>query len=271
VRLRTISTRLESSRALIVYLQDSSTDTIDQGQSPESPLAGLLAGWAEAKFDSLRFDKRGVGDSEGEPASGLGFDRELADARAAVGRAKEVARARGIPLVIFGHGTGGVMAALLAPDFDVKAVIAFGAPATRWLRSRRDAVREQLILDGAEAEVDAELAAMEEVMNENELDGRTAAYHLELDAIDLEAAWRAVTVPVLALRGEFDWVVTAKEQARIRELAPNVTVTELPGIDHQLGHHADRDASLRDYGFGRFDASIVKTTVELVDRVAKPR
>lgn len=271
VRLRTIVTRVEGSRALIVYLQDCACDSIDQGLTPDSPLAGLLAGWAAARFDSLRFDKRGLGDSEGEPCETLGFDRELADARAAVGRAKEMARARGIPLVVFGHGAGGVMAAMLAGDYDVKGVIAFATPSTRWLRSRRDAVREQLVLDGAESEVEAELAAMEEVLNDNELDGRTAAYHLELDAVDLEATWRQVGVPVQVLRGQYDWVVTEKDQARIAELATTATVTVLDGIDHQLGHHANRAASLRDYGFGRFDASIVKATVDWIDKIAKPR
>lgn len=271
VRLRTIVTRVEASRALIVYLQDCPCDSIDQGLTPDSPLAGLLAGWAEARFDSLRFDKRGLGDSEGEPCETLGFDRELADARAAVGRAKEMARARGIPLVVFGHGAGGVMAAMLAGDYDVKGVIAFATPSTRWLRSRRDAVREQLVLDGAESEVEVELAAMEEVLNDNELEGRTAAYHLELDAVDLEATWRQVGVPVQVLRGQYDWVVTETDQARIAELATAATVTVLDGIDHQLGHHATRAASLRDYGFGRFDASIVKATVDWIDKIAKPR
>jgi len=272
VRLRTLATRVDAPRALIVYLQDLACESIDQGLAPESPLAGLLAGWAEARFDSLRFDKRGVGDSEGEPCDTLGFERELADARAAVGRAKEMARARGIPLVVFGHGVGGVMAAMLATDFDVKAVIVFGTPATRWLRSRRDGVREQLVLDAAESEVEAELAAMEEVMDAGELDGRTAAFHLELDAVDLEATWRQVNVPVLVLRGEHDWVVTGVEQMRIVELVDGrAEIAVLPGLDHLLGHHASREASFADYGLGRFDASLVKTTVEFIDRIAKPR
>lgn len=271
VRLRTISTRVDASRALIVYLQDCACDSIDQGQTPESPLAGLLAGWAAARFDSLRVDKRGLGDSEGESCETQSFERELADARAAVGRAKEMARARGIPLIVFGHGAGGVMAAMLAGDFDVRGVIVFGTPSTRWLRSRRDAVREQLVLDGAESEIEAELAAMEDVMNEGELDGRTAAYHLELDAVDLEATWRQINIPVLVLRGQYDWVVTERDQARICELAANATLTILAGIDHQLGHHPNREESMRDYGFGQFDPSIVKATVEWIEKLAKPR
>lgn len=271
-RLRTLGTRVAGPRALIMMLQGVACDSIDQGLSSDSALAGLLAGWAEAGFDSLRFDKRGVGDSEGEPCETIGFESELADARVAVGRAREVARARGIPLVLFGHGVGGVMGALLAGDLDVRAMIVYGTPASRWLRSRRDAVREQLILDGAESEVEAELAAMEEVMQAGELDGRTAAYHLELDAVDLEAAWRSVSAPVLIVRGEHDWVVTATEQERIAQLAANATVADCSGLDHQLGWHPDRHSSLRDYGLGRFEPSIVKATVEFVDRtVAKPR
>ena len=54
----------------------------------------------------------------------------------------------------------------------------------------------------------------------------------------------------------------ADDQARIATLARGATtVVDLLGLDHLYGWHADREASLRDYGIGSFDRSIVDATV----------
>jgi pimeloyl-ACP methyl ester carboxylesterase len=139
----------------------------------------------------------------------------------------------------------------------------------RWLDCLLDSVERQLVLRGAsEDAIAAELAAIHDLSRAGELNGRSAAYHAQLHALDLEAAWRGVAVPVLVLRGEHDWVVRADDQARIAELARGpTTLVDLDGLDHLFGWHADRAASLRDYGVGRAHASIVAATVTWLDRL----
>ncbi|HEY5922730.1 MAG TPA: alpha/beta hydrolase, partial [Kofleriaceae bacterium] len=167
---------------------------------------------------------------------------------------------------------GGIIAAQLASRDDVAGVIVYGTPVMRWLDCLVDSTERQLALRGAPAEVIAEhAAAMRALAQTGDLNGRSAAYHDQLHALDLEAAWRAVAAPVLVLRGEHDWVVRADDQARIAELAPGTTtIVDLPNLDHLFGAHDDRDASLRDYGAGRADPALASATIEWLDQLRSP-
>lgn len=267
--LRTIATRTQAPRALIVTVQGIACESVDH----EGAFAGSIAAWTHAGVDTLRFDKRGVGDSEGGPCPASDFAAELADARAVVSHAREMATARGIPLVVFGHSVGGIITALLARELAADAVIVYGTPVMTWLACLKDSTRRQLALRGAsEDEIAARVAALDELKQRGELNGRSAAYHAQLDEVDIAGAWRTVTAPVLVVRGEHDWVVDAGDQARIASLAQGPTeIVDLAGLDHLLGWHADRDASLRDYGAGEIRSVFAEHTLRWLDQLRSPR
>lgn len=259
VRLRTISNHVPAPRAMIVVLQGIACESVELGV--DTPLGGLIAGWAAAGFDSFRFDKRGVGDSEGGPCRELDFRTELDDARQAITRAREPSN---LPVFLFGHSVGGIMTALLARELEVAGAMVYGTPVMRWLACLKDSVGRQLALRGAPAdEIAQQIGRLDELASAGELNGRSTQYHRELDDIDIEAAWRTVEVPTLVLRGEHDWVVRDDDQARIAGLCRGATtIVDLLGLDHLFGKHADRAASLRDYGAGGFDPAIVEHTVD---------
>jgi alpha-beta hydrolase superfamily lysophospholipase len=269
-RLRTIEIRSATPRAVVLVIQGIACESVDHALAPDAPLAGLVEGWTRAGFDVVRFDKRGVGDSEGNSCGTTDFATELADARAALACASARAAARGVPLVVFGHSVGGIVAALVAGDAPLAGIAVYGAPVMPWIECLLDSTRRQLALRGADdSEVAARVAAIHALRDTGELNGRSAAYHAQLAEIDVAAAWRAVGVPVLVVRGEHDWVVRDDDQARVGELARGpTTIADVPGLDHVLGWHADRAASLADYGSGRFDPAIVTATVAWLDRIA---
>jgi uncharacterized protein len=268
-RLRTLVTRAVTPTACVFVIQGIACESIDHAVTPEVPLAGLVDAWTRAGIDVVRVDKRGVGDSEGERCDRVDFETERADATAAFELARAHATKRGVPLVAFGHSVGGILAPLVARD--ANAIIVYGAPVERWLVCLADGVRRQLELRGAPADTIArEVARLDELAKVGELNGRSAQYHAQLDAIDAAAAWRAITAPVLVVRGEHDWVVSADDQARVGELAAGgATIADLPHLDHLLGWHEDRAASLRDYGIGRYDPSIASCTADWIRRTLR--
>jgi pimeloyl-ACP methyl ester carboxylesterase len=266
LRLRTLATRVDAPRTLVVVLQGIACESIDCSTTPEAPLAALIAGWAEAGIDTLRFDKRGVGDSEGGPCTATDFVTELEDARVVVEYAKSLATLRAVPLVVFGHSVGSIIAAHMGDLVD--GAIVYGAPVMGWLDCLLDSTRRQLALRGTRGdEIERELEAIRDLARTGDLNGRSAAYHQQLFDIDLEAAWQSMIVPVLVARGEYDWVVDATDQARITDLAPRAQLVDVPGLDHLFGRHADHEASLRDYGAGAADRALVEATLPWLDRL----
>src|SRR5260221_2200765 len=268
-RLRTLVSRAPAPTACVLVIQGIACESIDHAVAPEVPLAGLVDAWTRSGIDVVRVDKRGVGDSEGRRCDRVDFATERADAAAAFVFARAHAKERGVPLVVFGHSVGGILAPLVARD--ANAIIVYGTPVERWLACLADGIRRQLELRGAPADAIArELARLDELAKVGELNGRSATYHAQLDAIDAADAWRAITAPVLVVRGEHDWVVRADDQARIGELAAGgATIADLPHLDHLLGWHADRAASLRDYGAGRYDPSIASCTADWIRRTLR--
>ncbi|HUS29614.1 MAG TPA: alpha/beta fold hydrolase, partial [Kofleriaceae bacterium] len=261
--LRTLATQPPNARALIVFLQGIACESVDAPLA-DTPLEALIQSWTAAGYATLRFDKRGIGDSDGGPCREIDFATELADARAIV----EHAASRGLPLIIFGHSVGGIMAPLLAKH--ASALIVYGTPVMPWLECLQDSVRRQLELRHVgEHTIVEQVAQLARLADDGELNGRSAAYHRQLAELDIAAAWRTVDAPVLVVRGEHDWVVRPDDQARIAELARGaVTIVDVPALDHLFGAHADRDASLRDYGIGaaRGGDSLARVTLDWLAR-----
>jgi alpha-beta hydrolase superfamily lysophospholipase len=265
-RLRTIVTIAPAPRAAILVLQGIACESIE---TPDTPLVALVHGWARAGLDTIRIDKRGLGDSEGAPCGELDFETELAGYRAALELAVTHARSRGVPLVVFGHSVGAIVAARLVPDHAVAGCILYGAPCARWLACLIETTRRQLGLQGASPDaIERAATDLAERAFIDGLNGRSAAYHRQLDAIEPATLWARVAVPLLVVRGEHDWVVRADDQARITTLVRGpATMIDLPHLDHVMGWHPDHAASLRDYGAGPADPSIVAATLAWIDRL----
>jgi pimeloyl-ACP methyl ester carboxylesterase len=204
-------------------------------------------------------------------------------------------QAAGSSLFLFGHSLGGVLAPVVAKDAPLEGVAVYGAPSRRWCDVLSDGARRQLALAGLdptdlmrEARCAANLyrmllreglSAVETLardpelanciaardLGDDQLFGMSVALLRELDALDAAAAWREVRVPVLAMRGEHDWIVALDDHERIADWAPEAERCVVPGVDHDMQRHPSRRVSQARRGQGGMSddvASVVAAWVK---------
>jgi len=230
---------------------------------------------ARAGIASLRFDKRGVGESEGDVTLASRADL-LADARAAVDAVQARDEIDPTCILLIGHSEGSYLApALAVEDADVAGLILLSGAArpldaiTRW--QVESLLRAQGVegdaLDAALAQQDAYIAFVESS------DGEWSDYTVaalqtampwlteeqadQLKATPLALSWlreyyldepaetlRQVDVPVLVISGEKDSQVPSSEAALIEAALleggnEDVSVYVLPDLNHLLRYHPE--------------------------------
>jgi pimeloyl-ACP methyl ester carboxylesterase len=200
----------------VLFLQGISLATIEAHPN----VRALCAAWTDAGLVSMRIDRRGSGDSEGAPAD---FDAEVEGARAAFDVLPE-------PVFVFGHSVGGMVAPLL--ERAARGIVVYGTASTRWRACLEASTRRQM-LGRPVAEIEAALAAQAHGLLHG--DERSPAFHAQLDAVDLEAAWRAIDCPVLVLHGELDRVVGEDEGRALAAQAKSGEFRVLPSRGHDVG------------------------------------
>ena len=189
----------------------------------------------------LRYDKRGIGESEGEYLA-TGFDDETQDASAALDALAAVA-----PVTVIGHSVGATIAIRLAATGRAAGVILLAAatqpgavvmerqteriartmrglqrPLRGWFVRRQAAIRRELLTSTADTIRAGRL----------ELPARWFREYMPYDPVpDL----RAIRCPVLAVTGANDVQVDPGDVARIGELVGGPFTGHTPeGLTHVL-------------------------------------
>jgi pimeloyl-ACP methyl ester carboxylesterase len=237
-----------------------------------------------------------LGDSGGPRCEQLGYDEELDAHRQALASLRRSEHVNADSIFIFGASMGGTMAPLLAAEGNVRGVMVWGTTTKTWaehmialdrrvleLRGMRaDSVHAAAgdhllfhalsLVEGREpASVIAErprLAAAWARMlgtdsTRRQQYGRAFRFHHEAQRSNWEGAWAALDIPVLVVRGEYDWIMWDDEHRRIADVAnarrPGLAryVTH-PGMDHHFLVHASLADAFRGRG-GTFDGTVVDT------------
>ncbi len=275
-RLRTIVSRPPNARrhTAVLLVQGLSCESIDFGTSPDAPLCRLVHAWARQGFVTMRVEKRGVGDSEGERPDRTDVATEVDDVRAALRALASYDFVDADAVFVFGHSVGGMIAPLLESERIARGYVVYGTSAARWFACVDASTRRQLELRGAPPDVVDERARRErdDLRSHAVTDGRSAEYHGQLDATDVAAAWARVDHPVLVLHGEHDWVVSDEEALRVAEIvnarhAGAATSQRVPGLDHSMTRHDSLTDSLRAYGAGANDDQIALVSADWMRRV----
>jgi len=236
------------SRA-IFYLQDYDCRSIDFSVDSLNPAKQLIDGWLKAGFVVYRLEKPGVGESSGtKDCSRVGYLEEIAAFEKGLSALKKYSFVDSNRVFLFGYGTGGTVAPLLATRQKVRGIITYGTVVKPWFEHMIDVFRKQGTLikqpyqsveantrmlipllyewlmagkTGSELiqnpDFEAILTAKENPLqySKGTFFGRSAAYFTELNQQNLAQAWGLAALPTLAIHGEFDLQATSPEAAQI--------------------------------------------------------
>lgn len=198
---------------------------------------------------SLRYDKRGVGESGGEFLK-TGFHDNTADAEAALAELRRLVP--GLPLFVVGHSEGGMHAALVAANHpELAGLILLATPATtgevtmRWQAGRiavglppLTKMLLKLLRIDILSQQDKTIAKIKATTTDvARMQGKrfNAKWPRELMANNPEDALQRVTMPVLAITGDKDIQVNPDDLEIIRQTVQGPVDTRRPkNLTHLL-------------------------------------
>ena len=242
LRLRGHLVRAVASDWLVVIvggLADTPCEILDGSYG--ASFAQFVDTLARNQVSTLRFDRRGIGDSEGD-ATQSSLTDDLSDARAALRFAREHHQGN---IALFGHSTGAVTAALARevswPHGHATPLAIFGAPADPWFECLREGTQRHHVRQGlpeAEAEAIANeettrVAAWAHANGPGTFEARSASWHAELATHDPVRLLGTPNRSTLVLDGGRDLAVprsAAVRLARVCATQPRV----FPELDHTM-------------------------------------
>jgi pimeloyl-ACP methyl ester carboxylesterase len=291
-RLRVVATHPEARRTrypTILVVGWLSCDTVEAPPGTTDATQLVLQAMAKLPgFATVRLEKAGVGDSEGD-CGATDFTAELAAYRQTFRALKDFEFVDTARIFLFGISNGGGFAPLVAEGAQVMGYVVDGGWIKTWYEHMLEIERRRLSLAGhTPAEVNTLMKSVESLYSAYLLKrqlpqqifrkrpelkqlwegdpsrqyGRPVAFYQQLQDLNLEAAWTNVNVPVLALHGEFDWIMSRSDIETIAALvnhnAPGAAeFVELPATGHTFEHYA----SLQEAFAGKtvsFDAGIAQ-------------
>jgi pimeloyl-ACP methyl ester carboxylesterase len=274
-RLRLIVTHPEGATGrlpTVFVIGWLSCDTVEAPPGSADGTKRMLQALARMPgFASVRLEKPGVGDSEGECAR-TDFLSELAAYRLAFTRLADYPFVDADKLFLFGMSNGAGFAPLVAQGVTVRGYVVAGGWVKTWFEHMLEIERRRLSLTAhPPADINALMKMEEQLYSAYLLErqppheifvrhpelrilwegpddqqyGRPVSYYQQLQDLDLMAAWSAVRAPVLALHGEYDWIMTRGDIELVAELvnrnaAGSGEFAELAHTGHGLENYASQ-------------------------------
>jgi pimeloyl-ACP methyl ester carboxylesterase len=269
-----------------------SCDTIEAPPDSKDGTQRMLQAMAQVPgFAMVRLEKPGVGDSEGDCAQ-TDFIAELAAYRRAFRHLEEYAFVNLDQIFVFGMSNGGGFAPLVAEGTPVKGYVIDGGWIKTWFEHMLEIERRRLILSGHPPSEINTLMKSEELLysayllqhrspheifaaqpqlrelwegGDDQQYGRPIVYYQQLQDLDLMKVWSSVGVPVLALHGEYDWIMSRSDF----ELLVNLINRNIPGAAEfvelpHTGHTFENYVSLQHAFEGKqlpFDDQVARRVV----------
>jgi len=280
--LRVFVTRPQNATGKLPVIFVAAWLSCDSTEAPKGPSDGFtqllfdLAG--RSGFATYRVDKPGTGNSGGPKCSDLDFATELQSYQTAFNAMQNLPFVDSSRIYVMGFSNGGGFAPLVAGNTPVRGYLVFGGWYKTWLEHMMEHERRRMKLSGlSEPEINARMKKYatfydlylngkqtpgEIVRQHPELKeiwydepehqyGRPAVFYEQLQELNLADAWAKVNVPVLAVHGEYDWIMSADDDRLLvtalnAKRAGSAEFVDWPRADHGLYVHEDQQKA-----FGR--------------------
>jgi pimeloyl-ACP methyl ester carboxylesterase len=272
-----------------------SCDSVQQQKGPEDGFTQLIWDLAShSGYATYRVDKPGVGGSGGPKCGDLDFETELSAYRAAFAAMEQVPFLDTSRVYMIGFSNGGGFAPLVAQNKPVRGYMLFGGWYKTWLEHMLEHERRRMALSGlSPAEMSRRMKMYatfyDEYLNGKKTPaeviathpefkpiwydeptrqyGRPASFYQQLQALNLAEAWSRVNVPVLAMHGEYDWIMSADDHkllvADLNERNPgSAKYIAWPKADHGFYTHATRQKAFGNDPDAKYDPKLSDTVLD---------
>jgi pimeloyl-ACP methyl ester carboxylesterase len=291
-KLRTFVTRPRNAAAkvpAIFFVGWLSCDSVEYPMGETDPFGAILRRLIDQSgYATMRMDKPGVGESEGDCAK-ADYQSELSGYQAAFEQLLKYDFIDPARIVVIGLSNGGGTAPLAAGRHPVRGYVAASSWGRTWYEHMVELERVRLTMDGkSPADINAAMKVFPSFYNLYLNEGRTpgeilanhpdwksawydapdgqygrpAAFYQQLQALNLGQVWQEVSVPVLVLHGSADNIMSHADSQAIadsvnRAHSGNATYMEISGGDHALSVG------------GKLDEKVVPTILEWLRGVMK--
>lgn len=292
-RVRTYTSRPKGATGrlpLAVFIPWLSCDRVENPKNYKDGWSLMLrVVMRDAGMQLVRIEKPGVGDSEGPSCADTDLDDDMAAFRAGIRAAMADPGVDATKLYLIGGSVGGALAPVLAREFKPRAIAVSGGFTRTWLEHMLDIERRRLVFSGSTpSQVNAAMRAFasfyDETLNRGQTPamaiashpewkdlwydeptrqyGRQMRYYQQVQALDVEGAWREVSVPTLVVWGEYDWIMGRDEPERavaiLRARDPSLATYMIrPGMNHHFFVYGDAKQAFDEKG-GHFDDGAAK-------------
>lgn len=303
-RARTIITKPENGAKhmpAVLLIPWLSCDSI------ESPLA-LTHGWTrtlrmlaeKSGLILMRVERPGLGDSEGPDCSQNDLSIDLASYRAALQALKKYDFVDSDNVFLLGASLGGALAPILAQGENIRGLIVSGGFTKTWYEHMLEHERTRLELSGrTPAEINEAMRGYSEFYSmylnqkltpaevirrrpqyaklwNDEPEGqygRPASFFHQVQELNVERAWEKISVPVLVIYGEYDWIMSRADHELVANIINkrhlgNAQLVIVPKMNHVLDTYESMQKAFKWEG-GKFDDSVATLIIDwLRDKVS---
>ncbi len=270
-RRRTIVTRpkQDGRKSAVLFVGGIGCYSMDYPFDTETPYRQLIESMSRDGFVTMRVEKSGMGDSEGEACAKVDLQTEVEGYVAGLKDLKAKPYVNPEKVFIVGHSIGGIVGPLIAEREPVRGIAAAATVGSTWFEYELINRRRQLKLEGMPpAKIGAQMLLKQWCMHQlliektpraQILEKRPAcaeemkipssdAYLQQIAATDFADLWTRLKPDTLLVYGSADFLTSAEEHREILDTInaarPGAaTFVEIAGLDHSFYRMKDQQES----------------------------